>query len=64
MGLAMKNKCEKCLENVEEEAYICVNECTFCKDCTINMFNVCPNCNGELVKRPKPKGSCPISSLS
>ncbi|YCA45653.1 DUF1272 domain-containing protein [Bacillus sp. JZ8] len=34
-------------------AYICVHECTFCPDCTNNMNYICPNCGGELVKRPR-----------
>ncbi|WKA50801.1 DUF1272 domain-containing protein [Planococcus liqunii] len=63
MGLEMKNSCEKCSGHIETEAYICVHECTFCQECTIRMFNICPNCNGELVRRPKPNGACPIRSM-
>ncbi|WP_342342023.1 DUF1272 domain-containing protein [Saccharibacillus kuerlensis] len=58
----MKKRCERCLESVELEAYICVHECTFCHNCTTQMSYVCPNCNGELVKRPRPKGASPIHS--
>lgn len=61
MGLEMKTTCERCEEGVEEHAYICVHECTFCKDCALKMSHVCPNCSGELVKRPEGKGYCPIS---
>lgn len=63
MGLEMKDICEKCGENVDTEAYICVHECTFCRDCTLTMLNICPNCHGELVKRPSPAGSCPINQV-
>lgn len=52
--LKMKAKCEKCESALEAsgEAYICSFECTFCGDCTNQMEHVCPNCSGELVKRP------------
>ncbi|WP_226670364.1 DUF1272 domain-containing protein [Metabacillus litoralis] len=62
MGLEMKGACEKCQANVDLIAYICVHECTFCENCTNDMSNICPNCSGELVKRPKPaKYMCPMS---
>ena len=52
--LKMKSACEKCERPLEhtELAYICSFECTFCEPCTRAMNNVCPNCSGELVKRP------------
>jgi hypothetical protein len=31
-----------------------VHECTFCTECAESMQQVCPNCGGELVKRPRP----------
>jgi len=34
-------------------AFICSYECTFCEKCTDSMHNTCPNCGGELVRRPK-----------
>ncbi|WP_347291461.1 DUF1272 domain-containing protein [Kluyvera georgiana] len=35
------------------EAYICSFECTFCIDCvTQRLDGHCPNCGGELVRRP------------
>ncbi|QDP40417.1 DUF1272 domain-containing protein [Radiobacillus deserti] len=57
MTLEMRTTCEKCSKQLspKEEAYICVYECTFCPDCTTGMNHVCPNCGGELVKRPKAK---------
>lgn len=52
--LKMKASCEKC--SVETPmvsiAYICSYECTFCEKCTSEMSAVCPNCDGELLKRP------------
>ncbi|TDL76164.1 DUF1272 domain-containing protein [Peribacillus frigoritolerans] len=62
MGLEMKTVCEKCEGELKGNAYICVNECTFCEDCTIEMLKVCPNCSGELVRRPEKAGYCPISA--
>ncbi|WP_349409685.1 DUF1272 domain-containing protein [Pseudalkalibacillus sp. SCS-8] len=62
MGLEMKTVCERCESKVYDEAYICVHECTFCKGCTSAMSNRCPNCSGELVRRPRAtKGACPIT---
>jgi len=54
MALAMKERCEKCDDPLSDagEAYICSYECTYCPDCTAKLENVCPNCSGELVKRP------------
>ena len=52
--LKMKAACEKCQSPLELAgvAYICSFECTFCEPCTRQMAGVCPNCSGELVKRP------------
>ena len=59
MALEMRPKCEKC--NAEtpatDEAYICTYECTFCVDCALDTNAVCPNCNGELVRRPRKKAA-------
>jgi hypothetical protein len=55
MALQMKATCEKCQANLaaESEAYICSYECTFCATCTQEMAARCPNCRGELVRRPR-----------
>ena len=55
MALEMKPECEKCgrLLAPEGEAYICIYECTFCPACTADHAGVCPNCGGELVRRPR-----------
>lgn len=57
MALEMKPTCEKCGRTLEpkSEAYICTFECTFCATCTSAQEGVCPNCGGELVRRPRPK---------
>jgi uncharacterized protein len=52
MGLMMKTDCEKCEETLTKDAFFCVNECTFCKKCTVEMSYICPKCKGELVRRP------------
>jgi hypothetical protein len=32
---------------------ICTFECTFCADCVADVLGgICPNCGGELVRRP------------
>jgi hypothetical protein len=55
MALEMKKECEKCARPLAEggEAYICIYECTFCRECTMAMNSACPNCGGELVPRPR-----------
>jgi len=57
MALLMKPECEKCGRALDPqaEAYICTYECTFCRECTEAMAAVCPNCGGELVRRPRKK---------
>jgi hypothetical protein len=53
--LKMKAACERCanaLPAAASTAYICSFECTFCEACTRGMNGVCPNCGGELARRP------------
>ena len=52
--LKMKSTCEKCNSptGLAETAYICSFECTFCETCTTQFGGVCPNCSGELLRRP------------
>jgi hypothetical protein len=54
MPLEMREKCEKCEAGLmhEGEAFICSYECTFCGPCTTTMDHTCPNCGGELLRRP------------
>src|SRR5205807_811840 len=55
MPLLMKPGCEKCGRTLSPAglAFICSYECTFCAECTEAMAAVCPNCGGELVRRPR-----------
>ena len=46
--------CDKDLPPESTEALICSFECTFCVTCAENILaGVCPNCGGELVRRPR-----------
>jgi len=60
MTLEMRTRCERCGVELQPdgEAFVCSYECTFCRSCTTSMGAVCPNCGGELVRRPRrgPKG--------
>ena len=55
MALEMRERCEKCGGSIvlDGAATICSYECTFCPSCAAVMTNVCPNCSGELVARPR-----------
>jgi hypothetical protein len=58
--LELRPGCETCdrdLPTDSADAMICTFECTFCVDCVNGpLQNVCPNCGGELVRRPvRPK---------
>lgn len=54
--LEMRPNCECCDKDLppdSAEAMICTFECTFCRDCTgQRLHGVCPNCGGELIRRP------------
>jgi hypothetical protein len=52
----MRSKCERCervLAADAEGAVICSFECTFCDGCAAELEGLCPNCGGELVRRPR-----------
>jgi uncharacterized protein len=55
MPLEMRVACERCNLALlpQDLAYICSYECTFCPDCTLELGSVCPNCAGELLRRPR-----------
>lgn len=58
--LEIRPNCEHCnkyLPNTSKEAMICSFECTYCKECALELFeNVCPSCSGNFVERPiRPK---------
>lgn len=55
--LQLRPNCECCNSDLPPEArnaLICSFECTFCADCATHRLagGVCPNCGGELVRRP------------
>ncbi|MFZ0847584.1 MAG: DUF1272 domain-containing protein [Hyphomicrobiaceae bacterium] len=55
--LQLKPNCECCDKDLPADApdaRICSFECTFCADCAANRLpgGRCPNCAGELVRRP------------
>ncbi len=54
MALEMRERCERCDRTLDlgADAYICSYECTFCPACATAMSTVCPNCGGELLRRP------------
>jgi len=54
--LLLKPNCECCNRDLppdSRDARICSFECTFCRICADALLDgVCPNCGGELVRRP------------
>jgi len=59
MALEMRGRCERCGAALkpDDDAFICSYECTFCTACAGEMAQACPNCGGELVKRPRRKSN-------
>jgi len=55
VALEMRSECEKYHAMLEhgELAFICSYECTFCPAYAGTMGQRCPNCQGELVWRPR-----------
>lgn len=57
--LELRPNCESCDVDLPPgaEAYVCSFECTFCPPCANDRFHRdCPNCGGELVRRPTRTG--------
>lgn len=56
MSLELRPNCECCdrdLPPASDQAFICTFECTFCLSCASDKLGfVCPNCGGELLRRP------------
>jgi hypothetical protein len=54
--LLLKPNCECCDRDLPPDsvdARICSFECTFCVSCASGaLAGICPNCGGELVRRP------------
>jgi hypothetical protein len=62
MALELRPNCECCDRDLppdSPDAFICTFECTFCRVCAaVTLGGVCPNCGGELVRRPvRPKAT-------
>jgi hypothetical protein len=59
--LQLRPNCECCdrdLPAASAEAMICSFECTFCNACARDVLQgKCPNCGGELVRRPLRAGA-------
>jgi hypothetical protein len=55
MALEMRAECERCHGPLvpDGDACICSYECTFCPGCAAALDGRCPNCGGELVRRPR-----------
>ena len=55
--LNLRPNCECCNRDLppeSTEAVICSFECTFCTTCAnVKLHGACPNCGGELVRRPR-----------
>ena len=55
--LKLRPNCECCDRDLPPdslEAFMCTYECTFCRDCAeTKLAGACPNCGGELVRRPR-----------
>ncbi len=55
--LELRPGCECCNKDLPAhsiEARICSFECTFCAECAqTKLQDICPNCGGELVSRPR-----------
>lgn len=55
--LELRPSCECCDRDLppdSDQARICSFECTFCESCaTAVLQGRCPNCNGELLARPR-----------
>jgi len=55
--LQLRPNCECCdcdLPADTPDALICSFECTFCRSCAESrLHSLCPNCGGELVRRPR-----------
>ncbi|HEY4178252.1 MAG TPA: DUF1272 domain-containing protein [Kofleriaceae bacterium] len=54
--LQLRPGCECCDKDLPPEAVdamICTFECTFCANCVeTKLLGVCPNCGGDLTRRP------------
>ncbi|MGH8234386.1 MAG: DUF1272 domain-containing protein [Rhodanobacteraceae bacterium] len=51
----MRSECERCNAPLTRDgaAWVCAYECTFSTACADALARVCPNCGGELMRRPR-----------
>ena len=59
MSLELRPDCERCGRDLppdSTDARICSFECTFCADCVEATDGRCPNCGGDLQRRPTRTG--------
>lgn len=54
--LEIRPNCECCDRDLAPDStdvFICTFECTWCRECADTVLDwVCPNCGGEVVRRP------------
>jgi two-component system LytT family sensor kinase len=64
--LQRKTRCGKCEAPLRADgpAYVCSYECTFCETCSSEANWICPNCTGELVRRPRRNASVAATANS
>ncbi|GAA3680220.1 DUF1272 domain-containing protein [Nonomuraea antimicrobica] len=59
--MEMRPGCERCDRDLPPDstgARVCSFECTWCADCAEGpLRGQCPNCGGDLVRRPTRKGA-------
>jgi hypothetical protein len=60
--MEFRPECGRCHATLSSagRAYFCSMECTYCATCARALRFICPNCTGELVRRPRP-GAAPTS---
>lgn len=53
--MTYRDRCEHCGVELSggDLAFVCSYDCTFCPDCASGPQPTCPNCTGELVRRPR-----------
>lgn len=53
--MLFKEACDGCDQHISwvDTAFVCDHECTWCPECAEGYAMVCPNCSGELRKRPR-----------
>jgi len=54
--MEFRHECGRCHAPLPEgtSAYWCAHECTYCPTCYRRLNFTCPNCSGELARRPRP----------